>query len=178
MESPHLDEIYLDKEFDAERGKFIVEKAEALLQGHIQDREQLQKKAQFILGILAAAIALITGELLKEDSFVASTYGVFLFVELLILIANAVLLIWKCLMPSNYSGIGAEPLSMLRPDFADLPLPSMLVNYCYHLQKRIMRNSNQNGFTADWIRGIAIASVVSPAVAFLLGSLVNCLSHS
>ena len=158
---------------DADKAQFVLEKSECVLTALINDRESLQKKAHFILGIIAAGLGYIINTYLDPEMEMSGNLLYSLIIGFTWLSVCAGILIWKCVIPSDYAGLGNEPMNLLDPLNIAQELAYMKVGYVALLQNRISFNRKINIGIAKMIRNITLLIFLTPVASVTILMLIH-----
>lgn len=161
---------------DEEKSRFIVEKCEMVMESVIGDREILQKKANALLGIIGGAASLALGIWLTHP--LVEVLQRALGIQILFLLAMGIVLIFKCLMPSDYAPPGGDTRRLLQPDFVNQEIQWLRIGYSLLVQKGINLNLKRNSYIAYWIKLVAISAFVSPVASYFVSWITLLLGSS
>lgn len=159
------------KSMTAEKSAFIVEKGEKVMECIISDREILQKKANWLLGLIGGIVTLALGLWLKTAHSMPDVIGRAVGIEIVLLLSCGVALTLLCLMPSKYAAPGACPSLLLKPEFANQDIQWLQIGYCNLIQNVISTNLARNKLIAKRIKIITVCVLLTPIVSFFGGVL-------
>lgn len=154
-------------EISQEKAEFLVQKVEVAMDQLIFDRENLQKKANWVLGIIGAAITLGIGQLMDEKSALKS-HTQFLLIEVFLLMILGTLIVLFCILPKKYPIKGGSPKLLLKKEFFSQKYPYLLVGYANLLQRGIDENQKQLVSFSQWIKWTTVATICSPIIAVII----------
>jgi hypothetical protein len=150
-----------------EKAEFLAAQCEKVLQRTLDDRDAIQRKGTFVLGIFSAIIAFGINSFMENLSKWPVAVLIYLGVEILILLLLSLPIIWSYL-PSVYAGHGYDPEKIINGEYINQDLEKMKVGYAYELQHRINYNRNWNKKTAIRLKQITSAAFLSPIIVLIL----------
>jgi len=150
-----------------EKAEFLTTQCEKSLQRTLNDRDAIQKKGTFILGILSAIIAFGVNSLLKNMDKWPTYILLYVGIEIALLVLLSLPIIWGYL-PSLYAGHGYDPSKIITGDYINQDLGKMKIGYAHELQYRINYNRKWNETTAIRLKQIATFAFLSPVITLLI----------
>lgn len=145
--------------------EFVLGQCEKVLQRTIEDRASIQKRYNYLLGILGLIISLGFKWMIESLGDWGRVFWLPVLVELSILVVICVPLIYKSI-PSLYAGHGLDPDDSIR--LPGLRENLIFLHLCYadQLQARIDFNRKTNLDNTVLIRRLVFAAVISPFIVF------------
>ncbi|MCU0772422.1 MAG: hypothetical protein MUE94_11745 [Verrucomicrobia bacterium] len=155
------------------KAEFIVAQCEKSLQRTLEDRDAIQRKGTFVLGVLSAIIAFGVNSIIENIGQWPRSLVAYLVVEVVILVSLSIPIIWTYL-PSLYAGHGYDPKKIIKGEFINQDLERMQIGYAHELQFRINYNRNWNKKTAIRLKRIASAAMLSPILTLVVLLVFRC----
>jgi hypothetical protein len=163
---------------DPKKVEFLKEFAELGYRQVLTDRDKLRTRADWMFGIIAAALGFLGKELFEMKPALEFRF-VFLTVEIALLAVAIFTLTAKCILPRKYGAIGGVSPGLLKESYIQQDLPDMIVGYLLtNLSVALTHNQSENENMAKWIHRVAIAVVASPLLAALITLVIPCMVKS
>jgi hypothetical protein len=157
-----------------EKAEFITAQCEKALQRTLEDRDAIQQKGTFVLGILSAVIAFAINSFIENVDQWSDSFLAYLGIEIAVLVFLSIPIIWHYL-PSLYAGHGYDPSKIIKGEYLNQNLENMKVGYAHELQARIDYNRRWNKVTAIRLKQITTAAFLSPLAVLIVLRLFRCL---
>ncbi|MCB1096088.1 MAG: hypothetical protein KDN22_10980 [Verrucomicrobiae bacterium] len=111
--------------------EFIVDLSERAFKQSLDDRDSVQKKVYYLLGVITAVIILSVNVLIRGN--IEEWAKFFLWSEILNLGSVAAVLLFL-LRPKNYFGDGVQPIDLLKKPYLKIDLKKVKLRYLDDLQ--------------------------------------------
>jgi hypothetical protein len=162
------------KELTSDKADFLTSQCEKSLQRTLDDRDAIQKKGTFVLGILSAIIAFGVNLFIKNMNEWSRPTLIFVALEIILLVILSLPIIWGYL-PSLYAGHGYDPSKIIKNDYINQDLAKMKIGYAHELQYRITYNRRWNEKTSVRLKQITSAVFLSPIIVLIIIRIFGCL---
>lgn len=142
-----------------------------------EDKKSNQGKAQFVLAIVGAAIALLIAELVSTDRsyWVIKTY---VGIEAVVLCFIGSFLVSRCLLPSSWTLEGLTVSDAWEIEKARSFTPKAFkIFVAKSYEDRIRENIDANEQAVDSLINLTLATFLSPILVALLVFVIWCLSN-
>ena len=156
-----------------EKAVFVQEQCERALRRTIDDREAIQRKGTFMLGVITAVLAFGVGWVTDSWNELSGLAKRVVITESVLLCLLSVPLV-LCYLPSLYAGEGYDLKKLLKSDFFGQSVEKIRIGYAYRLQDRIEFNKKRNDTAAHNLKSIASLLIFSPLLALFITFLIGC----
>lgn len=142
-----------------------------------EDKQTNQGKAQFVLAIVGASLALLIAEIvtpLRTEVMLRA----YLFAHTVILCGIGSLLVWHCMLPTHWRIGGLSISDIWREEWIrNLGPKPFKVYLAQYYEERIDFNKKANENAVTWLQRLTLLLFLSPLLATGLAFIVWCLSH-
>lgn len=145
--------------------EFVLGQCEKVLQRTIEDRASIQKRYNYLLGILGIIISFGFKWIIESVEGWGGVLWLPVLVELSVLVVICVPLIYKSI-PGLYAGHGLDPADSIRLPGLREDLVFLHLCYADQLQARIDFNRKTNLDNTVLIRRLVFAAMISPIIVF------------